>query len=504
MSSRSSRSPAIALSRLALPLCVVASVLVGVHASSAGAKAAATTVAATTAPSRVPVGQLRLMNYYPATHGWTAMWTAFDAAEMDRDMARIAGLGANAVRFIVQPQAFGYPVPTQQMQDRLAQAVAIAAGRGLSVELTLFDWFSTWSDVSGSQRWASAVLAPYAHDPRIAAVELRNELPLDDPTAVSWAAQLLPTIGAATDAPTTISVTGAATNVGALKARLGAVHPTFWSYHYYDQSFGAGAMSAFDVAKAAAAPEALFIGETGTDTLPRAGEDAGAAEARQDHFLRAVFAAATADGLGVPAPWILSDFASGAIPGTPGPTQYLFGLYRLDGTAKPAAASVRAAFTGQPMSTDVGGGFEGTSLVVPGQWAERLADQASFAVDPAVARSGSRSLRVSASLGDATGWPSAWTGPVQPVRPGTTFTVTAWAKGTDVTGTNRVALTWYDRNGAYLGASASDPVAAGTTPWRQLVARGAAPTGAAAVLVHLQSTRNTGTVWFDDVQVAAA
>ena len=455
-------------------------------------------IPATAAPMRLPISEVRMVNYYPASHGWSAMWTRWDAAEFDRDMARLAGLGANSVRLIVQSGAFGFPTPSATMQQRLAEAVRIADRHRLAVQLTLFDWFSSYGEIDASKRWASAVLAPYAADHRVWSVELQNELPVENPLAVTWAAALLPHLGDRTTAPVTVSVNGDPARLRSLKSLLGAARPDFWSYHYYDQVQASGAYQAFAAAKAHAAPLPLYIGETGVDTQLRSGEDKAAAYARQDHYFRTVFTAARANGLPAPAPWTLWDFAPGSYPGRQWAGQYAFGLYQLDGTAKLAAATVRAAFAGQPLGTGVNNSFE-NGAATPAQWSRYLPEAASFAVDTTVARTGSRSVRFSRSLGSPTGWPSIWTTPVQPIRPGATYTAAVWAKGRDVTGVNRVGLSWYDSNRRYLGVSASPAMAAGTSDWRQLVARGVAPTGAAVVAIHLQTTRNTGTVWFDDV-----
>jgi hypothetical protein len=310
---------------------------------------------------------------------------------------------------------------------------------------------------------------------------------------------MLPYLQSITASPTTVSVNGTPARLASLKTLLGGVHPSFWSYHYYDQALGVGAASAFSLAKTIAAPEPLYIGETGVDTLPRIGEDVAAAEDRQDHFFRAVFTAAAARGLPAPSPWTLWDFTSSAIPGHPTPGQYSFGLLRTDGTLKPAALTTSNAFHGLPIDTSFNNSFERGTASLPAQWTRYLPDQAALAVDSTVARSGTHSLRFSQSLGDASGWPSVWTPPVQVLQPGRAYTATVWAKGTKVTGTNRLGLTWYDADGRYLGVSPSAAVDQGNSGWRQLTATGIAPLNAASVLVQLQTTRNTGTVWFDDV-----
>ena len=74
---------------------------------------------------------VRSISYYPARGGWTLMWTHFDAAAIDRDLARVASLRANTVRVIVPAHAFGYPEPNPAMSARLERVVGLAASHGL-------------------------------------------------------------------------------------------------------------------------------------------------------------------------------------------------------------------------------------------------------------------------------------------------------------------------------------------------------------------------------------
>src|SRR5690349_14755417 len=91
--------------------------------------------------TRAFLGQLKLINYFPAHGGWSFMWQRWDAATLDADFARIAALHANTVRLILQAATFGYPSPAPAMQARLARTVALAQAHGLRVQLTLFDWW---------------------------------------------------------------------------------------------------------------------------------------------------------------------------------------------------------------------------------------------------------------------------------------------------------------------------------------------------------------------------
>ena len=117
--------------------------------------------------------------------------------------------------------------------------MGIAASHGLTVQLTLFDWLheNEYADIAGSEQWAHDLLAPYTGDPRIAFVEVRNELDPNDPQAVAWARDLIPYVrDTLLDAvPVTISVAGPdpAASVRTLKAALAGAEPDFYTIHYY-------------------------------------------------------------------------------------------------------------------------------------------------------------------------------------------------------------------------------------------------------------------------------
>ncbi len=323
-------------------------------ASRGAASRGAASLSAPTAPSALlPPSQtsttreLKEINYYPASGGWTYMWTKFDPAEIDTDFGRIRALGANTVRIFIQPLVFGYPAVNPTMAARLSQVIELAAQNSLRVHLTLFDLWSQFTDVTGSKEWVSSLLSPYRGDPRIAVVELKNEVNPQDAQEMAWVQQMLPYLSAVLPGtPRTVSVA----NIPPLlfqifTQELADSPPDFWDYHYYGPPQDASTRLTW--LKALAAPRPLFVGETGyttagTEGNPSAGDEAQAA------YYRAIFSATAALELPAPAPWTLNDFAPGAIP--PSPTaenqaQYNYGLYTVNGTAKPAAAVVRQGFT---------------------------------------------------------------------------------------------------------------------------------------------------------------
>lgn len=442
--------------------------------------------------------ELRLVNYYPARNGWTYMWERWDPAQIDRDFALIAGLHANAVRVIVQPASFGFPQPRPDVQARLDHVVRLAASHGLAVQLTLFDWWSDYRRIERSKRWARLLLQPYAGDPRIAAVELRNEIDPLDPGAVAWARVLLPYLHAVLPGvPTTISV-GANDGVRqmwTLKEALGpAAQPDFWSFHYYDKPELAAA--AFAAARAAVAPTPVFVGETGyhpgnSDPPVRTRADR---EDEQVRYFKTIAAATSRLGLPPVAPWILLDFTRRGTPVRMNPAEYTFGLFRADGSAKPAAAAVRAAFTSPEPDALFNGGFEeGTAC-----WRQRGA--AVFDHDLAVFHGGGTSMTLTGVGGRATNRATLSTIPPVPwVTEGEPLTLSVWARGENATGTTVASIRFYDGQRRQIAEVETGALPPGTTDWTQLELRTVVPPAASYVRILLGSDANRGRVWFDDV-----
>ena len=296
-----------------------------------------------------PVRDLKEVNYYPATGGWTYMWSHFDPTVIDRDFARIRGLGANTVRIFIQPSVFGFPTVQPVMASRLSEVIGLAAKHSLRVHLTLFDQWSQFTDIGGSKEWVSSLLSRYRDDPRIAVVELQNEVAPQNREAVAWVTTMLPYLSTVMPGTLrTVSTGSVSPEVFALFTQeLKNSPPSFWDYHYYGPP--GDAYSLLRRIMALAAPRPLFVGETGYSTDETPGDQA-AQEQAQASYYRAIFTAAAALGLAAPAPWTLNNFSPGAIPPGPAaddPAQYGYGLFQLNGTPKPAAAVVRRAFTGK-------------------------------------------------------------------------------------------------------------------------------------------------------------
>jgi len=295
---------------------------------------------------------MKMMNYFPARYSQGAFWTPtnWSPSTYSADFALIRSLGGDTVRIFVPSDQFGYPTPKPTYVTELSQMISIASQRGLRVYLNIFNYNGHFSDVQGSETWAGALLKPYAGDRRLAAVEVFNEIDPTNSQAMSWAQQLIPFVQQVVKRPVSISTGGFANSqvLASLHDALGGVQPDFYDWHYYCTA-GDAVVSLINQAKQAVAPVPMIVGEAGfptglkgTDgvyvsTSGSSGEDQQASAIKQ--FAQAI---AQASGVGTISPWVLYDFAP--TPGSAPSNEYYFGLYRFDGSAKPAVSALKAAW----------------------------------------------------------------------------------------------------------------------------------------------------------------
>jgi Cellulase (glycosyl hydrolase family 5) len=440
----------------------------------------------------------KTVNYYPSNAGWSAMWTKFDTTKIDADLTKAQALGATNVRAILFPTTMGYPTPSATYMDRLSKFVTMAAAHDMTVKFTLFDWWDGYSDVTGSTAWAKAVLTPYKDDNRVISVEVKNEFDATDAAGAAWAKKIVPAIRAiAPTMPLTFSVDGTsgATGMAKIKSVLAATPIDFYDFHFYGNS--ERALANIKKAQAAVAPTPVVIGEVGLNTLQNS-------EGEQAAFLARVFEAAKVAGVGSVAPWTLYDFAAGAIPNSQVsqlPAQYDYGLYHADGTAKPAAAVVKAEWTATALpATLLDPSFELPAGQSP--WSPYLPDLGLAVKTTSAAHTGKWSVSFTHTSKTAAGAPSFRVSPITPVQPGQKWHGEVWAKGNAATGSTQIALSWFGADDQWLGGASSASLPLGTTNWTKLSVDGIAPAGAASMQIHIKSGANSGTIWFDDVVVS--
>ena len=114
----------------------------------------------------------------------------------------------------------------------------------------------------------------------------------------------------------------------------------------------------------------------------------------------------------------------------------------------------------------------------------------------AVAHSGCHSVEITGGSQDQSAWKTLVN--TGALSTGEKLQATAWAEGRRATGSNMLAVAWFSTTGTYLGNATSSPLPAGTSTWTELGVNATAPAGAAYAVLYLQSSENSGSVWFDD------
>ncbi len=463
------------------------------------------------------ISSLRGVNYYPSLNGWFYMWTNWDAATVDSDFSKIATvLHANYVRIIIPADTnFGYPTPYGAKLNELSQVIGLANNHGLKVDLTLFDLFSNYTDIVGSKSWAGTVLRSYQNDPRIAFIDLQNELHSTNPYAVSWAKTMIPyahsLIG---NIPITVSVSG---GIPSLALQVSNQIPVdFYEFHFY-MNPAIAYLTFQEALHIIGTSKPLLIGEVGYSTLPTntflgdVSQTKASQEAEQDQYIRTVEYAAQQSGLPFASPWNYSDFAnnSNVLTGYLGTSQQYFGLYRSDETLKPAGLTLSRMYSGEPIDVSFNNGFENCDTNnLPTLWRVyqkvSLGFTSTFACDSSVSHSGLRSVRISHSVSSNKGAPGFYLNPIQYIVPNQSYTATAWAKGANVTGNPNISFSWFDINHTYLGKISSANLPKGNTNWTRLSVTAVPPANAASMEIYIEVIgTNTGTAWFDDVTIGS-
>jgi hypothetical protein len=301
--------------------------------------------------------------------------------------------------------------------------------------------------------------------------------------------------------PVTVSTAGSSGVAGlvALREELKGTPPDLYSLHYFGSAELAHAT--FTRAAAAVAPVPLVIGEAGystTENDPSLTEEGQ--EEYQAFWYRIVACAARAAGLPPVAPWILHDFPRTATSARLPDAEHRFGLLRTDGTPKPAVPVVSDAFAGTLTAEPFNGNFSYTVDGGKGAagWRPWM-PSGSAHVERGTGLDGGNALVFSGTDHQPDGITAWYTVPAEPIQPNGTWTVTVHARGRAATGTNDVALAWFDGDGTWLGNTVSAPLQPDVDGWQKLIARGTAPATAQAVEIHLRSEGNDGEVVYSQV-----
>ena len=124
--------------------------------------------------------------------------------------------------------------------------------------------------------------------------------------------------------------------------------------------------------------------------------------------------------------------------------------------------------------------------------------------DESVARTGTRSLRISdPGKSDSRDWKRSatrWTSASRPIEPGGKYSLEVWVKTQNVAGRAVARLSW-QKGGSWLDEQRTEEVT-GTTDWKKLSLEATAPADADTASIVLELGYGDGTAWFDDVKIS--
>ena len=454
---------------------------------------------------------LKEINYYPRDYAWERFWSHWSLAkpQMDSDLDRIRQLGANTVRIFVHPWSVGFPQPTDQFTANFEDALALIAAHGLKAHVTLFDCWWSWPEIADSRTWLARVVQPHRNDTRIALWELQNEVQLENPAVRTWIQSLLPHLKQqAGTTPITVSV-GNVEWLDDVRDLSGTTPPDIYSLHWYPSEFWwtQPFPSVLDRARQLLGSADLLLGEFGYNTYTLS-------ESSQANLYHDVLYYTAQKGVHDLGAWTLNDFPTGTAQcagNVPSAAEWHFGLYRLDGSPKPATIVLKASFQGHdpidPAATYViNESFESANLYLEKlenwrSWDQNWSGNQAFVQDCTLAHTGRCSAQVH-------GFPNLVNGlynlPVLPVSPGQSWTLQGYLQTQNLHGWAKIVLSWFDSNQQWLDQdTSSQPITAtNLEEWTKVTTGPTVPPAEAAfvqVFAQVYTTDPATYVWFDDL-----
>jgi len=296
---------------------------------------------------------LKGVNYYPQWRPWSEMWRQWDGPQIKRELGQAReDLGINAVRVLLPYNYTGKPNDGGKIPPvligRLRELAQIAGSLDMRLMITLFDFSHDFpaagSPVEARQRAYLRELIPqFADDERVFAWDLHNEPDHyeiwrdgDPQKVLSWLGRMADLVHAL--APKQLVTVGMGKHsslwLPSPDGRRTIDYSDVVSMHSYDA--GAIARELDELRVHTAKP--ILVEEFGWPTGPACVENY--TEATQAGLYRTVLGAAKDRVAGVFA-WSLRDYDSPPTVRWDSPDEY-FGLYRPDGSLKPAARELQA------------------------------------------------------------------------------------------------------------------------------------------------------------------
>ena len=320
---------------------------------------------------------LKGTNWWKHDTPFAETWVDWDGPQALEELAKAHELGVNTIRVglpydnkgsakvlwgCVNFDECGHEAVDGWIVNEMHQLLQIASVYGMKVIFSLFDWSDSFPPPGSPEyrihnTYLQGLITPFANDDRVLAWELHNEP--DNYTTwtagspervIGWAQQTAATIKALDRRhPITVGVGNVANlwRPGPGGVTLLDISDIV-SFHSYD----AGALGAQIRAVRERTNKPIFLGEMGWPSGPEEKSTAQAtfSEERQNYLYTTMLAEARAANIAGLAQWTLFDYPSGITTGYRTPSiEENFGLFRFDGSPKPAAALFRDGYSGRSL-----------------------------------------------------------------------------------------------------------------------------------------------------------
>ncbi len=315
--------------------------------------------------------RLKGTNYWLHSWPFVGTWTHWDGPTVQRELAQAQALGINTIRIglpydhndaLAIVWGDGCEKPPDKcdqihgwLTNQMTQLLQIAQVYGIKVIFVLFDWSDSFPAAGTHEfqrqlNYLQGIVGPFARDDRVLAWDLHNE-PENYATwnghpdqVIDWTARVAAAVRAIDpNHPLTIGVSNYA-DLWAAPAGARLIDSVdFVSFHCY--SAGALRTQIDDIESRTTKP--ILLEEMGWPTGPAAQSSPAAVydEPTQTFLYHSMLGDAKASTLSGVVQWALQDFVPGSTTGGKGISfEEWFGLFRLDGSAKPAAAIFRDSY----------------------------------------------------------------------------------------------------------------------------------------------------------------
>ena len=280
------------------------------------------------------------LNYYPGSAPWREFWTVFPVAEIKADLEKANQLNVNALRIFLTHDYFDETISHEEALEKLSTFLDLCETNDIQVLVTLFDLRPdyTMSNWTADINHIDKVLSSLSGHRAILAIDLKNQPDLD---FVNWGEGIV-------QGWLTVMARHIQTRYPNLPVTAGWSKPENASllkdvfdlvtYHEYQdpKSFE----SRLNTVKTAVGAKPVMITELGSTIWHPPFISSWTESAQAKRLNSQLDQADKANGIFV---WTLNDFdyvgseVVGRLPWRQAQQRH-FGLYRSDGTARPAAA----------------------------------------------------------------------------------------------------------------------------------------------------------------------